>query len=83
MKRRGFTFVEVIIGIILLSIISISGAVSYFGLSRLNQQNEQQILITNAIQQGFEEVRASAQLNFDNIAVFLSTDPLTPISPQV
>ncbi len=65
--RQGFTLIEVLVGIIIISIISVACFTTVSLLTRSTETSRDTIIAINLMQKSMEEVRRIAQSNFDDL----------------
>ncbi len=66
-SAKGFTLIEVLVGVIIISIISIASFTTVSVLTRSTEASRNQIIASNLIQKSMEEVRRVAQTEFDDL----------------
>ncbi len=65
--NKGFTLIEVLVGIVILAIISVACFTTVSLLTRSTEFSHKNIIAANFMQKSMEEVRRVAQTNFDDL----------------
>jgi prepilin-type N-terminal cleavage/methylation domain-containing protein len=66
-SRKGFTLVEVLVGVVVISLISVASFTTVSILTRSTEASRNRIIASNFMQKSMEEVRRVAQSNFDDL----------------
>jgi prepilin-type N-terminal cleavage/methylation domain-containing protein len=73
-RRRGFTLIEAMMLMTILSIVALAAGVSLQSLTRVPQKNDDQLKIANALIDKMEQLRGTA---FASLTVGSSSDTVT------